>query len=176
MVCVKPLSQRWNNRNSNNYIIMLQSDRIARCEAARRQSTHTMHTCDAVYKVCPYVEEVLRVNACYECDMSGQICSLPGCYSVHAVKGVRSAAADRTADCKGPSEDRPLKWGQTAEWQCHWTPDCTRPIPCRFDLIHGQNTSIFSSHLASYSARKMDLTWRKEQDSLPALNHFYNWV
>lgn len=26
---------------------------------------------------------------------------------------------------KEPSEDRPLKWGQTAEWQCHWTPGCT---------------------------------------------------
>lgn len=47
--------------------------------------------------------------------MLGQTCSSPECYSVRAAEGVRSQAADRTVVSEGPSEDRPLKRGQTAD-------------------------------------------------------------
>lgn len=47
--------------------------------------------------------------------MSGQACSSPECYSVCAAEGARSQAAARTAVSEGPSEDRPLKRGQTAD-------------------------------------------------------------
>ncbi len=69
-------------------------------------------------------------------------------------------AAGRTKVSEEPSEDRSLKWGQTAHWQRRWTPDCTRNTPRPFALTHGQNTFIVQSLLVLFSALKMDLTWK----------------
>lgn len=55
------------------------------------------------------------VNIGCWCDMLGDMCSSPECYSVHAVKGARSQAAGRTPVSKGTSQDRPLKWCQTTD-------------------------------------------------------------
>lgn len=88
--------------------------------------------------VCPQ-----RVNTGCECDASGAH-SLPECYSIHAAKSVRSQAAGGTAVSEGPSEDRPLKWGQTADWHAA-TPD-TRP-PSRTAKTHPSS----SCHLVAYS-------------------------
>lgn len=63
------------------------------------------------------------VNIGCWCDMLGDMCSSPECYSVHAVKGARSQAAGRTPVSKGTSQDRPLKWCQTTDWQHRWTAD-----------------------------------------------------
>lgn len=41
------------------------------------------------------------------------------------------------------SEDRSLKWGQTADRQSRWTPEHTHNAPRPFALKHGKNTSIF---------------------------------
>lgn len=85
----------------------------------------------------------------------GRHAALPECYSVRAARGVRSVAAGRTAVSEGPSEDRPLKWGQTAEWQRRWTPGCTRSSICphtRQKHIH-----LLKWFLVSYSAVKMDV-------------------
>lgn len=40
------------------------------------------------------------VNTGCKCDMSGQTCSLPECYSVRAAEGVRSQTAGKSL--KGP--------------------------------------------------------------------------
>lgn len=80
----------------------------------------------------------LRVNTGCECDMSGQTRSLPECYSIRARRVWGHMAAGRTAVSEGPSEDRPLKRGQTADWQRRWTPDCIRP---------------YLVHLPSYTAK-----------------------
>ena len=85
----------------------------------------------------------------------GRHAALPDCYSVRAARGVRSVAAGRTAVSEGPSEDRPLKWGQTADWQHRWTPGCTRSSICphtRQKHIH-----LLKWFLVSYSALKMDV-------------------
>lgn len=85
----------------------------------------------------------------------GRHAALPECYSVRAARGVRSVAAGRTAVSEGPSEDSPLKWGQTAEWQRRWTPGCTRSSICphtRQKHIH-----LLKWFLVSYSAVKMDV-------------------